>query len=65
MIVRPIAFPLASDVMPETIVQKTIGAIIIRTSPTNASLSGLSSAPAGGQKWPSAIPDSMASRTCT
>jgi len=50
--------------MPETIVQKTIGAIIMRTRPTNPSLSGLSKAPACGTKWPSAMPASMPSRTC-
>jgi hypothetical protein len=61
--VRPILAPLASDVMPLTIVQKTIGAIIMRTSPTNPSLNGFSDAPACGQKWPTAMPSPIPSST--
>ena len=63
--VRPIFEPLASDVMPVTIVQKTIGAIIMRTSATNASLSGFSDAPTCGQKWPTVMPSPIPSRTWT
>ena len=43
-------------VMPLTIVQNTIGAIIILTILTNPSPSGFREAPNSGQKWPTAMP---------
>ena len=50
--VLPISLESPSEVMPLTMVQKTIGAIIIFTSLTKPSPSGLSAAPNSGQKWP-------------
>jgi hypothetical protein len=61
----PICFESFSEVMPLTMVQKTIGAIIIFTSLTKPSPSGLSAAPNSGHQWPTAMPSTSPIRTWT
>ena len=63
--VLPISRESFSEVMPLTMVQKTIGAIIIFTSFTKPSPRGLSAAPMSGQKWPTVMPSASPIRTCT
>lgn len=53
------------EAMPWTITQKITGAIIMRTSATKESPSGLSAMAVFGRKRPMRMPRTMAMRTCT
>jgi len=62
---RPTARRCVMPAMPVTMVRKITGAMIIFTSLTKPSPSGLSCCANSGVKWPSSAPSAMAINTCT